>query len=74
MTYNEVAGENLQNLGAQASAVGEDLLQEPDEEMADGRAEEGTIDSHFGNPGSEVVAMLVAVLGQPRGDEFLSAG
>lgn len=73
-TYNQITDENLQNLGLQAGAALEDLLESPDKEVADGGADQGTVGGHLGDAGSEVVAVLVAVLREPRGDELLSTG
>jgi hypothetical protein len=42
--------------------------------VAQGRADEGAIGGHLGHARREVVAMLVAVLGQPRGEQLLAAG
>ena len=42
--------------------------------MAKGRADEGAVRGHLGNTGGKVVAMLVAVLGEPRGNELLGTG
>lgn len=42
--------------------------------MAQGSADQGTVGGHLGHARGEVVAMLVAVLGQPRGEELLGAG
>lgn len=73
-TYNQIADENLQNLSLQASAALEDLLESPDKEVTDGGADQGTVCGHLGDAGSEVVAVLVAVLGKPRGNELLGTG
>lgn len=42
--------------------------------MAQRRADEGSVCGHLGYARREVVAMLIAVLCEPRGNEFLSAG
>lgn len=42
--------------------------------MAQGSADQGSVGGHLGNARSKVVAMLVAVLGQPRGEKLLSSG
>jgi len=72
--YNQVADENLQNLGPQTGAVLERLLQGPDEAVAERGADEGAVRRHLGHARRKVVAVLVAVLGQPRGDQLLSTG
>lgn len=71
--YNQVADKNLEDLGPQAGSVLESLLQAPNEEMTQGRADKGTISGHLGHTRSEVVAVLVTVLGQPRGNKLLGA-
>lgn len=40
--------------------------------MAHGCTDKSTVGSHLGDTGGEVVAMLVAVLCEKRGDELLS--
>lgn len=74
VTYNQVADEDLKDLGLQASAVLERLLEEPDEEVAHRRTNESTVGSHLGNARGEIVTVLVAVLGKPRGENFLKTG
>lgn len=64
-TYNQVAKDDLHDLGLQTRSASKDLLQKPDQEVAKRRADKSTIRCHFGNAGGEVVAMLVAVLGEP---------
>jgi hypothetical protein len=68
---NQVADDDLHDLGAQAGAALEEELQQPDEEVAQRRADEGTVGGHLGDTGRKVVAMLVAVLGHPRSKELL---
>ena len=64
-TYDKIADKNLQNLGAQAGASLESLLKCPDEEMTQRSADQSAIGGHLGDTSSEVVAMLVSVLGEP---------
>lgn len=64
-TYYKIAGEDLQDLGAQACPTREDLLQQPDQKRAERSADESAIRGHLGNARGEVVAVLVPVLGQP---------
>lgn len=73
MTYDKVANENLHDLGLQARAVAESLLQQEDQEVAHGSANKSAIRRHLGDPGCEVVAMLVPVFGEPRSEHFLEA-
>ena len=70
-TYNQVADDNLENLGPQAGAPAEGLLQKPNQEVAQGGADEGAICRHLGDSRGEIVAVLVAILGEPRGHELL---
>lgn len=48
-TYNQVANDNLHNLGLQAGTAVEDLLQEPNEDVAHGCANQSTKGSHLGD-------------------------
>ena len=34
-------------------------------------ADESAVYCHFGHPGAEVVAMFGAIMGNPRGEDFL---
>lgn len=52
----------------------EELLEKPDEEVAERSAHQGAVCSHLGHAGREVVAVLVAVLGEPGGKQLLGAG
>ena len=63
-TYDQVADENLQDLGLQACPATENLLEEPDEEVTHGSADQGAVRGHLGHSRGEVVAMLVAILGE----------
>lgn len=72
MTYNQVADKNLEDLGSQALAVLEHLLEDPDEEVAQGGANKGAVGGHLRDAGREVVAILVAIFGEPRGEQLLT--
>lgn len=72
-TYDQVRDKDLQNLGSQARPSGEQLLQDRDHDMSQRRADKGTIDSHLRHATGEVVAMLAAVLCDPRSEELLRA-
>lgn len=65
LTYDEIANENLQDLGAQTGTALESLLECPDEEVAQRSADESAIGGHLRDTSSEVVSVLVAVLGKP---------
>lgn len=70
-TYNEVTGEDLQELGLETRAAGEDALQDADEHVAQRRADQGAVERHLGDARGEVVPVLVAVLRNVRGQELL---
>lgn len=65
-TYNQIANENLQDLGLETCAAGENLLQDPDENVAEGRADEHSVQRHLGDARAEVVAVLADIVGDPR--------
>jgi hypothetical protein len=72
-THDQVADENLHDLGLQALAALEDLLQQADEDVAQGRADHGAIQGHLGHARGEVVAALAPVVRNPRREELLQA-
>lgn len=71
--YDQVAEENLQDLGLDAGAALEQLLQDADEDVAERGGDQGAVDGHLGHARGEVVAALAAVVGDPRGQELLQA-
>jgi hypothetical protein len=71
VTNNQIAEHNLQNLGLQARAPLEDLLEEADEDVAERRADDGAIQRHLGDTGGEVVSALAPVVRNPRCKELL---
>ena len=71
---DEVADNDLHDLGLQAGSALEGLLQTPDQEVAQRRTDQSTVRSHLGHSGGEVVAMLVAVFGEERGNQLLQTG
>jgi hypothetical protein len=72
-THDQVADENLHDLGLQALAALEDLLQQADEDVAQGRADHGAVQGHLGHARGEVVAALAPVVRNPRREELLQA-
>lgn len=70
----QVADEDLQDLGLEAGAAGKDLLQDADEEVAERGADEHAVEEHLGDAGAEVVAVFADVVGDPGGEELLEAG
>lgn len=65
--YNQVADEDLQNLSLETLASSEDFLQQTDENVAERGADEGAVQGHLGHTRGEVVAVLAAIMGDPRG-------
>ena len=63
--YDQVAGEDLQDLGLETGPASKGFLQNVDEDVAERSADKGTIESHLGDTRSKVVAILVAVLCDP---------
>jgi hypothetical protein len=70
-TYDQVADEDLENLGLQASAASEDLLEDADEDVTQGRGNEHAVQRHLGDARAEVVAVLADIMGEPRGQQLL---
>lgn len=73
-TYKQVAHDDLHHLGPETGAAAEELLKEPDEEVAEGSADKRSIGGHLWDTRGEVVAMLIAILCEPGCDELLSSG
>jgi hypothetical protein len=73
-TYNQIANEDLENLGLQTCAAGEDLLQDANEDVAEGRGDEHSVQRHLGDARAEVVAVLADIVGDPRSQQFLQTG
>lgn len=63
--YDQVAGEDLQDLGLKTGPASKGFLQDVDEDVAERSADKGTIEGHLGDTRSKVVAILVAVLCDP---------
>jgi len=73
-TYDEVAGEDLEQLSLEAGAAGEDALEDADQHVAERRADQRAVDGHLGHARREVVPVLVAVLRDPRRQDLLEPG
>jgi len=73
-TYHKIADKDLENLRLQASPTREQSLQNADQDVAERRADKSTVCGHLGYPRGEVVAVLVAVFGDPGCEEFLKRG
>lgn len=69
--YNQVADDNLQDLGLGARAPSEDLLQDANEQMAQRSADKHSVEGHLGHAGAEVVAVLADIMRNPRGEQLL---
>lgn len=69
-TYDEVACDDLQDLRAQARTPGEDFLKEIDQEVAHWRTDESTVCSHLRHSRAKVVALLAAIVREPRREDF----
>lgn len=69
--YNQVADEDLHDLGLDAGTALEELLQDADKDMAKRGSNQSTVDGHLGHTRGEVVAALAPVVGDPRREEFL---
>lgn len=63
--YDQVAGEDLQDLGLETGPASKGFLQNVDEDVAERSADKSTVKSHLGDTRGEVVAILVAVLCDP---------
>ena len=73
-TYDQVADEDLEDLGLQTSATSEDLLQNADEDVTQRGGNEHAVERHLGDARAEVVAMLADIVSEPRGEELLQTG
>lgn len=73
-TYDQIANEDLKNLGLETCAAGEDLLQDANEDVAEGGADEHSVQRHLGDARAEVVAVLADIVGDPRSQQFLQTG
>lgn len=64
-TYDQIADENLKDLGFQAGPAFEEFLQDGDQDMTQWSADEGAVESHLGYARAEVVAVFTAIVGDP---------
>lgn len=72
--YQKIGDDDLHDLGLQARPASEGLLEEGNHHMAQRRANECAVDRHLGHTACEVVAALVTVFRNPRGEELLKGG
>lgn len=70
-SYDQVANKDLQDLRPQACPSREHLLQDTDQEMSQRRADERSVDCHFGHARAEVMSVLANIMRNPRCKDFL---
>ncbi|KAI7976868.1 hypothetical protein EIK77_010099 [Talaromyces pinophilus] len=63
-TYNQIANQDLQNLGLQTRPARKDLLQNSNENVAHGRTDEHSVERHLRHAGAEVMAMLADIMSE----------
>lgn len=73
-TYDQVADEDLEDLGLQAGATRKDLLEDADEQVAQRRTDEHAVEGHLGHPSAEVMSMLADIVCNPGSEQFLETG
>lgn len=73
-TYDQVAGEDLEDLSLQAGATSKDFLEDADEQVAQRRTDEHAVQGHLGHPSAEVMPMFADIVRNPRSQDFLEAG
>lgn len=73
-TYDQVADEDLEDLGLQTGATSEDLLENADKDVAQRGGNEHAVERHLGDARAEVVAVLAHIVSEPRGEELLQTG
>lgn len=74
VTNDQVADQDLENLGLEACSIGEQFLQNADEHMPKGSTNQCAVCCHFGYSRTEIVAILAAIMREPRGQDFLQCG
>lgn len=73
-TYDQVADEDLEDLGLETGATSEDLLENADEDMAQRGGNEHAVERHLRDARAEVVAVLADIVSEPRSEKFLQTG
>lgn len=73
-TYDEIADDDLEDLGSQTGMASEQPLQHVDQGVPQWRADECAVHGHLGHARGEVVPVLVAILRDPGSEEFLEGG
>ena len=69
--YDQVANEDLQDLGLETRPAGKEFLQNGHEEVAQRRGNEQTVQGHLGHAMTEVVAVFADIVSDPGRKEFL---
>lgn len=70
-TYDEVADDDLEDLGLETRPSGEHPLQDRDQDVTERRTDQSSVGSHLRNTRGEVVAVLVPVLCDPGSEQLL---
>lgn len=70
-TYDQVAKKDLEDLGLQACPTCKYALEDANQNVAHGRRDKGAKGSHLRYTRREVMAILIPVLCNPRGEKFL---
>lgn len=70
-TYNEIADQDLQDLGLQTGAASKELLKDANQKVPQRCADESAVCCHLGHTRANVVAMLALVMGKPRSQDLL---
>ena len=65
LTYDEVRGEDLEDLCAETGAASEDSLEDANEQVAHWGADESAVCGHLRHARADVMAMFAAVVGKP---------
>lgn len=73
-TYEQIAEQDLEDLGLQTRTAGEDLLEYANEDMAQWCTDECSVCCHLRYSGSEVTPTLCDILRDPGCEEFLQGG
>lgn len=64
-SYDQIADEDLKNLGSQTGPAFEEFLQDGDQDVTQWSADEGAVEGHLGYARAQVVAVFTAIVGDP---------
>ena len=73
-TYDQIAEDDLEDLGCQAGPSCKQSLKNVDQDVAEGGADEQAVRGHLWYSRGEVMAVLVAIFGDPGREQFLKSG